>query len=332
MTISLYIIIILFSNILFSLKFDSISKNLKLIDYPDEKIKIHKKPIPLLGGVLIFYNILIFFICLIFFDETFTQNIFKSNKSIFNFFFLTFTFFLIGYVDDRFNITPNKKFLLFILTILIAVLIDKNLIISKLSFSFTSKEFFLENFSIFFTVLCIVLFVNAFNMFDGINCQTGLYSLFIFFVLLKNGQNIFLITTFLIPLIFFLFLNYNNKTFLGNSGSYMLPIVISQLLILPYNQGQFFSDEILLILLFPGLDMLRLFIFRLIKNKNPFKGDKNHLHHLITKKIELIPTLFLTIGFTVFIYVAYIMTNISMILFLITIVFYYLLIYFFFKD
>jgi UDP-GlcNAc:undecaprenyl-phosphate GlcNAc-1-phosphate transferase len=239
---------------------------------------------------------------------------------------------LIGYVDDRFNITPNKKFLLFILTILIAVLIDKNLIISKLSFSFTSKEFFLENFSIFFTVLCIVLFVNAFNMFDGINCQTGLYSLFIFFVLLKNGQNIFLITTFLIPLIFFLFLNYNNKTFLGNSGSYMLPIVISQLLILPYNQGQFFSDEILLILLFPGLDMLILFIFRLIKNKNPFKGDKNHLHHLITKKIELIPTLFLTIGFTVFIYVAYIMTNISMILFLITIVFYYLLIYFFFKD
>ena len=191
MTISAYIIIILFSNILFSLKFDTISKNLKLIDYPDEKIKIHKKPIPLLGGVLIFYNILIFFLCLIFFDETFTQNIFTSNKSIFNFFFLTFAFFLIGYVDDRFKITPNKKFLLFILTILIAVLIDKNLIISKLSFSFTSKEFFLENFSIFFTVLCIVLFVNAFNMFDGINCQTGLYSLFIFFVLLKNGQNIF---------------------------------------------------------------------------------------------------------------------------------------------
>ena len=96
MTISVYIIIILFSNILFSLKFDTISKNLKLIDYPDEKIKIHKKPIPLLGGVLIFYNILIFFLCLIFFDETFTQNIFTSNKSIFNFFFLTFAFFLIG--------------------------------------------------------------------------------------------------------------------------------------------------------------------------------------------------------------------------------------------
>ena len=31
----------------------------------------------------------------------------------------------------------------------------------------------------------------------------------------------------------------------------------------------------------PGIDMLRLFIERILKNKNPFYGDRNHLHHLL---------------------------------------------------
>ena len=29
--------------------------------------------------------------------------------------------------------------------------------------------------------------------------------------------------------------------------------------------------------------MLRLFIVRLINNKHPFKGDLNHLHHIVLK-------------------------------------------------
>ena len=33
----------------------------------------------------------------------------------------------------------------------------------------------------------------------------------------------------------------------------------------------------------PGIDMLRLFIVRLINKKNPFKGDNNHLHHILNK-------------------------------------------------
>ena len=31
----------------------------------------------------------------------------------------------------------------------------------------------------------------------------------------------------------------------------------------------------------PGVDMLRLFFFRLFNKKNPFKADKNHLHHIL---------------------------------------------------
>ena len=35
----------------------------------------------------------------------------------------------------------------------------------------------------------------------------------------------------------------------------------------------------------PGIDMLRLFIQRLLNKKNPFKPDRNHLHHILLKKL-----------------------------------------------
>ena len=35
----------------------------------------------------------------------------------------------------------------------------------------------------------------------------------------------------------------------------------------------------------PGLDMFELFIFRIVKGKNPFSADLNHIHHLILRNI-----------------------------------------------
>jgi hypothetical protein len=37
----------------------------------------------------------------------------------------------------------------------------------------------------------------------------------------------------------------------------------------------------------PGIDMFRLFCLRLYNKKNPFKGDLNHLHHLLIKSFDL---------------------------------------------
>ena len=37
-------------------------------------------------------------------------------------------------------------------------------------------------------------------------------------------------------------------------------------------------EEILCLMLIPGLDMIRVSIKRIIIGKNPLKGDENHLH------------------------------------------------------
>ena len=37
-------------------------------------------------------------------------------------------------------------------------------------------------------------------------------------------------------------------------------------------------------MLLPGIDMLRLFFKRFLNRQNPFKGDRNHLHHYLSTK------------------------------------------------
>ena len=44
------------------------------------------------------------------------------------------------------------------------------------------------------------------------------------------------------------------------------------------------------LLLLPGIDLIRLTFLRLIKRKNPFYGDRNHIHHLMIKKYPLLIT------------------------------------------
>ena len=45
-----------------------------------------------------------------------------------------------------------------------------------------------------------------------------------------------------------------------------------------------------MLLLLPGLDLLRLTISRLLIGKNPFYGDRNHIHHLLIKRYSLLST------------------------------------------
>ena len=51
-------------------------------------------------------------------------------------------------------------------------------------------------------------------------------------------------------------------------------------------------------MMIPGLDLIRLFIIRIVKGKNPFLADSNHIHHLYLKKFSL-NTTFLIIQFQI---------------------------------
>ena len=263
---------------------NKISILVNIFDYPDKKRKLHKVVSSPIGGILIFLITILFIIDFFFLKEFFLgNNILLTGREALVFIFGSFLIFFIGFLDDKYNLDPNKKFLFFSLLYFSFMLLDKNLIISEIFLNDFRKNLELKEFSIFFTVLCCLLFLNALNMFDGINYQVATYCIIIFSIFLIKGIFITLSIAVIIGLIFFLYLNYKKNIFLGNSGTFLLAFLISYIFIRTYNSTRsiFAIEEIFAIMFLPGAELFRLFFFRIIKGNNPFKPDRLHIHHLL---------------------------------------------------
>jgi|694.fasta_scaffold45504_3 UDP-GlcNAc:undecaprenyl-phosphate GlcNAc-1-phosphate transferase len=316
-------------NLFIYLFFDKIKNIYNVYDQPDFIRKIHKKKIPLFGGFYLILNLTLIFIFHLINDTALAKLllIFNNQKEALIFFFISCLIFVCGYFDDKFGITPFKK--LFSISFIIAsfLLLDENSLIKNLQFAFYSENVELKKFSFLFTFLCMIILINAINMFDGVNLQLGLYSFFIFLVFYIKSNNIFFIVL-IIFLIFFLFLNLANKTFLGDSGSLLLGFIFSYFLINFYNRDYLEVEGVILLTFLPILEFLRIFFHRLLKGNNPFIADNNHLHHFLLKKFKLIFVIFILFLFFAAPYILFILLQISFIYIFISFIFCYFLIIF----
>jgi UDP-GlcNAc:undecaprenyl-phosphate GlcNAc-1-phosphate transferase len=263
----------------------------------------HTKPILFVGGILFFVNI----IC-----ATLAFYSFNSyNLYHFYLFFFLIVIFLFGILDDILNINYFLKTLIVAIVFSLFINYEKAFfIINQINFYYFDK-LYLGNFKFIFTLFCFLLFFNLINLFDGLN---GLVlSLFIII-------DIYLLTYALDPMLEYfiivslascvslLFFNLRGFIFLGNSGSNIISIINLLFIISIYNNEslnyftnlQINFDIIFILFFYPGIDMVRLFFYRLSRFKNPFLGDKNHLHHILQKDYGSLYTLlfFITIILT----------------------------------
>ena len=286
-----YITLILL-NFIFFRYYLTISKKYNLYDYPDNLRKKHKEPTPLLGGLLVFLNLI--FYTFLAYGEGFSLGYFSTKQETLVFFLISSAFFFLGYYDDKFHLKANYKLIIISLLVSITMFFDKDLVIRYIDFSFIDYKLKFFSLSYFITILCFLLFINSFNMLDGINGQTTSYSLFIIILFIISDINLFLFLCLLISLPFFLFFNFKGKMFLGDSGTMLLGFIFSYFFIKSSNELRLFhSDEIFLIMMIPGLELLRLAITRLIKKKHPFKPDNNHIHHYMVDKFGYLKSYFL---------------------------------------
>lgn len=282
----LYVIIIFYSilSIISFLILAKLSNYLGLVDKPSDR-KIHKEYVPSIGGVSILVCIWILYLFLN--DTNYELNI--------NFIILSSLIFIIGITDDVFDLNPYIRLFSLCFIVLIYLIIEKNLIIVQLNFSYLGSIVLTEYFSYLFSVLCFALYINSMNMMDGQNGLSGcLFLSVIIFLIFKNPQLIFetdAIFFLLISIIIFLFFNFRGKIFFGDSGIYFISTFIACYLIESHNKLTLLADEIFLILMIPGLDMLRLFVHRIANGKNPFAADKNHLHHILIRKFGQVKSL-----------------------------------------
>ncbi len=292
---------IIFFVIILNLFFIYFFNKIKLFHYnldkPDNKRKLHKKHVPLAGGTLIFLNLLFYFI-IIFFNQNLLvkEVLFLNQLNFVIFFFSCSAIFCLGFLDDKLNISATIKFIITIIIIYLITFLDKDIILNLIKFSFFDRIFHLSEFGIIFTCFCFIVYLNAFNMFDGINLQSFSYSLIVLFYIFIFHLDIILIQILLISLITFGYLNLKNRSFLGDSGSLLLAFIISYIFIKLYNLNMInFSDEIVIFMLIPGIDLIRLFFIRILKKRNPLSSDRLHFHHLLLSKFSYKKTLIIII-------------------------------------
>ncbi len=268
---------------------NSISLKLNLIDYPDNDRKIHKTQIPLIACIptIIIFNIIsISYVVL--YDFDILKIILLSNFA-----------YIVGFFDDVKNLSYSKKLFFLSIFLLLIFYFDKSLLIDRLYVETFELFFYLNEFeSLFLTIMCVLLLINAINLADGINSLAILiitiWSIYIliFFEGKFNFILLGLLPIFLIKIVCI----FKNKYFLGDSGSIFLGMLIALITINNYNESilmrNYISIEnLFLLFMIPGIDMFRLFVQRILKKRHPFKGDNEHLHHYLIKKFSLFQSL-----------------------------------------
>jgi len=254
---------------------------LHVLDIPDGKRKFHSAITPLIGGLAIGL-------------PTLAILVYHAATSLFLPLYLVaagtgLACLLLGLFDDRKPIRPIYRLLLTFLLAFVALEIVPALQVTFLRFSFIDQVLFLEQFSIFFTAICIVGLQNAVNMADGKNgivmglCLFWCLDLFIF---APDHLHLVLLTL-VVALAVALAFNLRGILFLGDSGSYSLGFIIAILVIYIYDIA--FSvlpaELIVLWFLIPVVDCLRVMALRVIRGQSPFSSDQNHLHHILNQML-----------------------------------------------
>ena len=249
------------------------------LDIPNVNRKIHKVPTYLIGGHFIFISYSVFLLF------SYDYNI--NHKFVF--FFIFSCIFLIGILDDLKDLKPIVKIGLLLIIYLVLIHFDNDYLLKKIYLETFNKNFNFGIYSYPVSILCVLLLINAINLIDGINGLAMMVFIIIYLFLYY-----FLNVTFNIYIfIFYLFIFFNifkGKYFLGNSGSLIIGALIAFSTIKAYNSdfiGNNSAEDIFILFLIPGIDMLRLFAQRILKRKNPFEADGSHLHHLLIKKFSL---------------------------------------------
>tara|TARA_B100001741_G_scaffold313653_1_gene320909 strand:- start:3184 stop:4128 length:945 start_codon:yes stop_codon:yes gene_type:complete len=234
------------------------------------------------------------------------------------------TMFIVGVYDDFYNADFKLKF--FMQIIVAKMLIDQGLIIDNF-YGVLGLNEIPRLFSQLFTIFVFLVIVNSINFIDGIDGLAiteiiKILSIFIFIVPDNGNITLFYIGVIsvatLIPLYYF---NYRrkNKIFLGDGGSLYLGTLISifvfNFLNSDFNFPYSYNKPILsiLILLYPLIDLLRVFVIRIYNKKSPFYPDNNHIHHFFLRKnlshwiISLIlPLVFLIGSYSIFYFLTFI--------------------------
>ncbi len=250
------------------------------IDVPKDSRRMHKKPIPRIGGLAMVFGFFVAVLCFGEIDSRLAATLAGAGIII-----------IMGIIDDCKDLDARIKFVVQIIAALVVV-IGGNIKIDVV----TNPNMFSDNpywvlpgwFSIAITVFWIVFITNAVNFIDGLDGLaagvSAIMSVSLVFIALRVGEfPIAIVGVALMGCCFgFLPFNFNPaKIFMGDTGSTFLGFMLATLSV----QGVFKSYAIisfavpLIMLGLPLFDAAFAMIRRIAHGKSPMEADRGHLHH-----------------------------------------------------
>ena len=256
------------------------------IDKPNER-KVHKKPIPLWGGIAIAAGFILAVIISIFaFDIVRKAIDDKTTRNLIGIAIGGVLMLVVGMIDDKISIPAKVKLLCQI--VIAVILIKFDVVITFLTIPGKGLVFLPTWFSWFATIFWIVGFTNAINLMDGLDGLLAgvstIFALLFFIVSFLKGQYIVALLMMGLAGASLGFLRYNfnpARIFMGDTGSLFLGFMYASLSIMGAlkvaSTAALFIP--LLIMGLPVLDTSFAIIRRFLKRKPIFSPDKEHVHH-----------------------------------------------------
>lgn len=255
-----------------------------LVDKPSER-KQHNGVIPLIGGISIFISVLLTSLLWLPVTDNLTMFLIASALMV-----------TIGAVDDRYDVSVRLRILIQLI-IASLMIFGVNTYIENLGNIFMLGELHLGWLGVVFTYLAVLASINAFNMVDGIDGLVGSLSVNTFisitFLFFYSGHfqlaTLPLITS--IAILSYLIFNlakpnkHISKIFMGDAGSMLIGFTVIWFLAFG-TQGEnssFRPVTALWLITVPLIDMLAIVFRRIKKGQNPFKPDRDHLHHIFMR-------------------------------------------------
>ncbi len=258
-----------------------------LTDNPSPR-KAHKKKVVRIGGTSILLGYILSILTTLFFIKN------SLNQESINFIVLislgSIGFYLIGLIDDIFDISPFPR-------LSVQILFSFLIYASGISFFKIDDSFiFADYINLLGTIFWIVGITNAMNWFDGLDGLASGVSIITLssfaLIFLVNHNYLYALTSISLigAIIGFLKFNfYPSKIIMGDCGSNLLGFNLATISMLNISNNydsniNLFTDNnrviiSLLLLSIPLLDMTYV-IFKRLKNKrSPFYPDNFHLHH-----------------------------------------------------
>ena len=265
-----------------------------IVDNPDAR-KLQRCPIPVMGGIAVFFGLLVG-IC--------SSQIMFFSPGVFILTAAMLVMLYTGTIDDILDLSPNIRFLIEILVVGFIMYVNECAIdnfnglwgIGTIPMWFAAP----------LTVFAAVGIINAINLIDGVNglssgfCFMASVLFAIMFYISGNVTMTILATSAAGAIVPFFLHNVFGKTskmFIGDGGTLVIGTMMSMFVISILGKGSLsarFAEQgvglipfTLAVLAVPVFDTLRVMSMRILRGKSPFSPDKTHLHHL-----------FIELGFT----------------------------------